>query len=268
MSRLARERAVVALSGEGADELFGGYARQRYDVAMDRFGAVGRRLAPGLLRLVGRRPSARLEARFTMAPGLPRQLDWGRVLGAEAIDRLTPGLSSEDEMLAPYADLAERWRRFAATDPVNGRLEADREVFLPGDLLPKVDRMSMAHSLEVRVPFLGDEVVDLVLPMPGRLKQTLRRDKVVLRRAARELLPPETVGRRKQGFDVPIGAWLRGPLREAAGDLLSAEGVARCGLCSPGEIVALRDAHLAGRLDLGREVWALLVLHHWLGAAS
>ena len=265
MSRLARERVTVALSGEGADEIFGGYARQRYDVALDRIGGIGRRLLPAGMRMAGRPPSERLERRLRMGPGLARQLDWGRFFSAAEIERLTevPPVS-EAEIENTYAELGSRWREWADVDPVNGRLEADRCTFLPGDLLPKVDRMSMAHSLEVRVPYLDNEVVDLVLALPGRLKQSLSRDKILLRKVASGLLPKAGSLRRKRGFEVPIGAWLRGPLRPALTDLLSAAHLADTGVLRAAEVSRLVDEHLGGGRDHGRALWSLMVLSRWL----
>jgi asparagine synthase (glutamine-hydrolysing) len=264
MSQLARRTVTVALSGEGADEIFGGYERQRFDVAFDLLGTVGRRLVPLAMRLLGRPPSARLRERSRMAPGLARQLHWGRIFTASEVDALTTApLASEQAMLAPLAELAERWRRFAATDPINGRLTTDRESFLPGDLLPKVDRMSMAHSLEVRVPFLDNEVVDLVLPLPGRLKATLRRDKILLRRAVDGVIPQTTATRRKQAFATPIDAWLRADLRPAAEELLSPGSVRRRGLLHPHAVATLLDEHFTGCRDHGTALWTLMVLEHW-----
>jgi asparagine synthase (glutamine-hydrolysing) len=265
MSRFARERVTVALSGEGADEVFGGYARQRFDVALDRFGAVGRRMLPSVLRLAGRPPSARLAGRLRMTPGLQRQLDWGRVFSESEIDRLmVVAPATETEMLAVYAELDDGWRRWASVDAVNGRLEADRRTFLPGDLLPKVDRMSMTHSLEVRVPFLDNQVADFVLALPGSFKQTLRHDKILLRRTAAKLLPRTGALRRKRGFEVPIGTWLRGPLRPALLGLLAEETVVRQGLFRPREVVGLVEEHLERRRDCGRALWTLMVLSRWL----
>ena len=166
-------------------------------------------------------------------------------------------------MLEPYEDLAARWRRFAAADPMSGRLAADREIFLPADLLPKVDRMSMAHSLEARVPFLDNEVADFVLPLPGRLKATHFRDKILLRRAVEGLIPRTTATRRKQAFATPIGAWLRGDLKAAMMDHLSPESVRRRGLFSSDVVNAIVGEHLDGCRDHGTALWALLVLEHW-----
>jgi len=265
MSRLARERVTVALSGEGADEIFGGYARQRYDVALDRIGKMGRRLLPTAMLLAGRKSSTRFERRLRMAPGLERQLDWGRLFSSDEIGRLveTPSVN-EAAVHGSYAGLARRWLEWADVDPVNGRLEADRCTFLPGDLLPKVDRMSMAHSLEVRVPYLDNQVADLVLALPGRFKQSMRRDKILLREVASDLLPKAGSLRRKRGFEVPIGAWLRGPLRQALTDQLSAAHVADTGVLRASEVSRLVEEHLAGGHDHGRALWSLMVLSRWL----
>jgi len=265
MSKLARERVTVALSGEGADEIFGGYARQRYDVALDRIGEIGRKLLPTAMLLAGRRPSNRFERRLRMPPGLERQLDWGRFFSSDEIERLVD-ISSVNEAAVhgSYAELARRWLEWADVDPVNGRLEADRCTFLPGDLLPKVDRMSMAHSLEVRVPYLDNEVVDLVLTLPGRLKQNLRRDKILLREVASGLLPEAGSLRRKRGFEVPIGAWLRGPLRPALTDFLSPPHLEGLGVLRASEVSRLVDEHLSGGQDHGRALWLLMVLSRWL----
>ncbi len=265
MSKLAREQVTVALSGEGADEIFGGYARQRYDVALDRIGEVGRKLLPTAMLLAGRKPSTRFERRLRMRPGLERQLDWGRLFSCDEIERLfeTPSVN-EAAVHGSYAELGRRWHAWAEVDPVNGRLEADRCTFLPGDLLPKVDRMSMAHSLEVRVPYLDNEVVDLVLTLPGRLKQNLGRDKILLREVASGLLPKAGSLRRKRGFEVPIGAWLRGPLRPALTDLLSPSHLEGPGGLRASEVSRLVDEHLSGGQDHGRALWSLMVLARWL----
>jgi len=264
MSRLARERVTVALSGEGADEIFGGYARQRYDVAFDRIGEVGRRLLPAAMMLAGKKSSTRFARRLRMTPGLERQLDWGRLFSSDEIEQLveTPFVN-EAAVHGPYAELARQWLEWADVDPVNGRLEADRCTFLPGDLLPKVDRMSMAHSLEVRVPYLDNEVVDLVLALPGRFKQSVRRDKILLREVASGVLPKGGSLRRKRGFEVPIGAWLRGPLRPALTGLLSSPNLAGPGVLRASEVSRLVDEHLAGSRDHGRALWSLMVLSRW-----
>jgi asparagine synthase (glutamine-hydrolysing) len=255
----------VALSGEGADEVFGGYARQRYDVALDRIGGLGRRLLPLAVRLTGRRPSDRLLRRLRMPPGLHRQLDWGRIFSAREIEALFEcDVAGESELRDLHAEFDRAWREWAAVDPVNGRLEADRQTFLPGDLLPKVDRMSMAHSLEVRVPYLDNEVVHLVLPLGGHRKQTIGRDKILLRKVASTLLPRSGALRRKRGFEVPIGGWLRGPLRPALTGILSPDRVARQGILRFSPVERLVEEHLSGAADHGRGLWSLMILSRWV----
>jgi asparagine synthase (glutamine-hydrolysing) len=269
MSKLARERVTVALSGEGADEIFGGYARQRFDVGIDKIGALGRLLLPAALRITGRKTSRRFLRRLEMEPGLQRQLDWGRVVSVEEMDNLVLRSTATDEAIhAPYGDLAERWLDLAATDPVNGRLMTDREVFLPADLLPKVDRMSMAHSLEVRVPYLDNQVVDLMLDARGALKQSFRRDKILLREAASAYLPETASRRAKRGFEVPIGEWLRGSLRPVLLDWLEPGTLDRQEVVRSETVSALVDEHLHGVRNHGKTLWALMVLSRWLEASG
>jgi asparagine synthase (glutamine-hydrolysing) len=259
LSRHARTRVTVALSGEGADEMFGGYPRQRLDAAIDRIGPVGRRLAPAALRAMGRPASPRLRERLGMKPTLSRQLHWSCVFLPEEIDALSldPLPDEQDEALARGFEEAVR------RDPVNARLATDRELYLPGDLLPKVDRMSMAHSLEVRVPYLDEDVADLVLRLPGRMKVRGLQGKVLLRRVAASLLPREIVERKKHGFDVPIGEWLRGSLAPAMRDLLSEAATRRRGLFHPEAVAALVRGHLSGERDHGEALFTLLALEGW-----
>lgn len=265
VSRLARESVTVALSGEGADELFGGYPRQRYDVGLDSIGAVGRRVLPLAFTATGRPVSDRMRARLTMPSGLARQLDWSRVLTAEAIDELAASpLPDEDALLEAHAGLAGEWERMAESDPVNARLMTDRALFLPGDLLPKVDRMSMAVSLEVRVPYLDEDLAEYVMALPGGQKIRGTKGKAVLRSVAKKLLPASILNRPKQGFDVPIGTWLRGPLKERMTDLLSEKTVKRRGLFRPQVVTRWVNEHLEGEAAHAEPLWLLIALEGWM----
>ena len=267
LSRLARERVTVALSGEGADEIFGGYDRQRFDAWLDRIGPWGRRLVPAALTLARRPLSPRLRRRLGMPTGLARQLDWSRVFTAEEIDALTTTPVADEERLHErHADLSARFAERVRIDPINARLSTDRELFLVGDLLPKVDRMSMAHGLEVRVPYLDNEIADFVLPLPGRLKVRRGHVKWLLRRAAATRLGLEAATRPKQGFDVPVSSWLRGPLREALHEYLSPAAVRARGLFRPEVVSRLIAEHEAGARDHGERLWLLLALEGWVSA--
>lgn len=264
MSRFARQRVTVALSGEGADEIFGGYNRQRYDLWLDRVGPWGRRLAPLAMRLAGRRISPALRRRLRLKPGLQRQLDWSRAFGASEIDRLAvEPLASETALNELHAERARQWESRAEQDGIGARLATDRELFLPGDLLPKVDRMSMAHSLESRVPYLDNALVDFAISQPGHRKIRGNEMKWMLRRVAERRLPAAGAHRPKQGFDVPIAAWLREPLREPMQDLLSESTQRRRGLFRPAEVQRLMREHLEGA-DRSLLLWSLIALEGWL----
>jgi asparagine synthase (glutamine-hydrolysing) len=268
LSSLARQTVVVALSGEGADELFGGYDRVRFDRWIDRIGPVGRRLLPRALAMAGRAPSERLRRRLAMPPGLDRQLDWSRTFSVLEIDELCVEPPAEDLVAAHiHRERAERWTERERVDPINARLDVDRELFLPGDLLPKVDRMSMAHSLEVRVPYLDNALADFVMAQPGHRKIRGGTVKWMLRRVAETWLPPGAARVPKVGFDVPVSAWLRGPLREPMADLLSPSSVRRRGLFRPEPVERLVDEHLAGKADHGIRLWTLLSLEGWMRGA-
>jgi asparagine synthase (glutamine-hydrolysing) len=200
-----------------------------------------------------------------MPSGLARQLDWSRVLTADAIDELSASpLPGEDALLDAHAGLAKEWERVAAGDPVNARLMTDRVLFLPGDLLPKVDRMSMAASLEVRVPYLDEDLADYVLALPGSQKIHGTKGKAVLRRVAKRLLPASILNRPKQGFDVPIGAWLRGPLKAPMTDLLSEGTVKRRGLFRPEVVTRWIREHDDGHAAHAEPLWLLVALEGWM----
>lgn len=265
VSRLARAHVTVTLSGEGADELFGGYARQRFDVLLDRLGRAGRWVLPKLAAIAGRPLSARARQRLDQPPGLARQLDWSCLFSPAEVDKLTAvPLPAADAETAESLALAQRWREHATTDALNARLLCDLDLFLPGDLLPKVDRMSMAHGLEVRVPYLDAELAEHVLALPGHVKLDLVRDKRLLREVATGWLPGEFTRRRKHGFDVPIGDWLRGALRETLQDTLGERTVCARGLLSAPAVNQMVKDHLHGHSEHGEQLWCLLVTELWL----
>ena len=124
----------------------------------------------------------------------------------------------------------------------------------------------MAHSLEVRVPYLDNEVAEFVLAQPGSRKVRGRQVKWLLRRFAASLLPAQAAARRKQGFDVPVTQWLRGTLRDALTDYLSEATVRARGLFRPERVTALVDRHLRGEADHGQRLWALMALEGWMQA--
>jgi asparagine synthase (glutamine-hydrolysing) len=143
-------------------------------------------------------------------------------------------------------------------------LEVDTKFYLPNDMLVKVDRASMAHSLEVRVPFLDHELIELVAKMPENLKlNKIGHRKFALKSIMRGRLPKRILRKRKLGFNVPINMWIQGPLRELVLDVLSPHALKRIGILDPKRVEWVINQHLRGKRDLGYQIWSLLILMTW-----
>jgi asparagine synthase (glutamine-hydrolysing) len=265
VSQLAAEDVKVALSGEGGDELFGGYYTYAADLLALRAAPLARLVRP----LVERLPSSSNKAsfdyrakRFVRAAHLPpleRHHGWKEIFSADARAELTGRPSEFDPVDVLRA-------RFAETDGAEllGRLQdVDLGVYLADDLLVKTDRASMAHSLEARVPFLDPVVTNFAFALPTRLKVRGFRKKVLLRRAAAPLLPERIAFGRKRGFSIPAAAWLRGDLESFARETLSAATLARQGFFRREAVVRLLDDHVARREDYSRQLWGLLAFTLW-----
>jgi len=265
VSQLAAEDVKVALSGEGGDELFGGYYTYAADLLAQRVGWT----APLIRPIVERLPSSSARAsfdyrakRFVRAAHLPpleRHHGWKEIFSAEARAELTGRRSDFDPV-----DLLRA--RFAETEGAGllARLQdVDLGTYLVDDLLVKTDRASMAHSLEARVPFLDPVVTNFALGLPNRHKVRGLRKKVLLRKAAAPLVPAELLRRRKRGFSIPAAAWLRGELEPFARDTLAAGTLHRQGFFRPEAVTRLIDDHVAGRQDLSRQLWGLLSFTLW-----
>lgn len=241
MSRFAAERLKVVLGGEGADELFGGYARYRNYAWADRLTG-HKRLSAALPLPVRAPPLFRDEAR-------------ARLLG----DRFIPGSALDSE-----ARLRHDFDSFRTAGAVNAALYADLRGWLVDDLLMKVDKMGMLASIEARVPYLDPALIAGVMALDGREKVGPRSTKRVLRRLAARLLPREILERPKQGFTVPVGAWLTGPLRARFEEVALTPGPADAWL-SPKTIRPLWERHQA-RGDLGLKLWSILIFRWWTAA--
>ena len=265
VSKLAAEHVKVALSGEGGDELFGGYYTYTADLLASRYGALARLARP----LVERLPSSSAKAsfdykakRFVRAAHLPpleRHHAWKEIFSAEARTELT-GRRSEFDPL----DLLRT--RFAETEgaEVLARLQdVDLGIYLVDDLLAKTDRASMAHSLEARVPFLDPLVTNFALALPTEHKARGLRKKVLLRKAVAPLVPAPLLRRRKRGFSIPAAAWLRGDLEPFARDTLSSDTLRRQGFFDPGVVRRTLEDHVSGKQDLSRQLWGLLAFTLW-----
>ncbi len=270
LSRMTARHVTVALSGEGADEIFGGY--QTY--LADRYAALARRAPRVLLRaaydVVRRIPVS--DEKIGLEYKLKRFLS-GALLPRDEAHFYWNGTFSNSEQRAlgggpspqPLSQLCAALTGLPSqADIVNRYLFVDQHYYLPDDILYKCDRMSMAHSLEVRPPFLDHRIVEFAAHLPSSLKIKGRSTKHILRALVRKRLPPAILERRKEGLDIPAHEWLRGPLRPLLLDTLSPESVAQTGLFSPQAISALVDRHLARRANLGYHLWGLLTLHLWI----
>jgi len=265
VSQLAAQDVKVALSGEGGDELFGGYYTYVADLLALRAG-----WAAGLARpVVERLPSSSARAsfdykakRFVRAARLPpleRHHAWKEIFSPDARAELT-GRSNGFDPVDLYRE------RFAETEGAEllARLQdVDLGIYLVDDLLVKTDRASMAHSLEARVPYLDPAVTNLALALPTKQRVRGFRKKVLLRKAAAPLLPKEIVRGKKRGFSIPAAAWLRGELEPFARETLSAETLRRQGFFRPEAVERLIDRHVAGEEDLSRQLWGLLSFTLW-----
>ncbi|MFN2468586.1 MAG: asparagine synthase (glutamine-hydrolyzing) [Gaiellaceae bacterium] len=269
--RAAAEHVKVALAGEGGDEVFGGYSRFAWDRHAARLQRVlpTRVLAGALEPLLGARaarggrkslPRRALKLlRHASLPEAERYFSWFALLSEEAKAELLP-------VPAPASRIfAELFGEAPAGLTRLGRLQyVDLRTMVPKEILFKADRMSMAHSLELRVPLLDHEVVAAGLGLPDAEKVRGVETKRALRRLVERRLPRSIARRPKQGFEVPIDRWLRGELRETACELLAEERLRRHGLVDPKAAGRLLRRHLDGEAELGLPVYALVVLELWL----
>lgn len=275
LSAFTREHVTVALGGDGGDELFLGYPTFQAELLASRLeGPAGRWLGWAVGEVARRIPvgSSYFSFQFKLerlAVGLGhaaahRHQRWMSSFLPEALPEvLKPtGFDAEDQV-AVNGLLA----RFAA--PPGSRDDFDRltaqylRMYLAGDVLTKVDRASMAHGLEVRAPFLDREVVELALGVSWRHKLRRGQTKHLLKRLAERWLPSEIVHRKKQGFAVPIAAWVRGPLRDWAQDLLARDRLVRQGVFDPEVVQRILQSHLRGEADHRKPLWTLLAFQTW-----
>jgi len=266
VSQLAAADVKVALSGEGGDELFGGYYTYTADLLADRLRPLARAARPFVERLPSSSARASFDykaKRFVRAAHLPpleRHYGWKEIFTADVRAELTG-------YPAAGADPLDVWReRYAETEGATelARLQdVDFGIYLVDDLLVKTDRASMAHSLEARVPFLDTAITNFAFTLPTRHKVRGLAKKVLLRKAAEPLLPREIVHGKKRGFSIPAAAWLRGGLEPFAREVLSPDVLRRQGFFRPEVVARVLDDHVSGHEDLSRQLWGLLAFTLW-----
>lgn len=275
LSAFARERVTVAVGGDGGDELFAGYPmHQAHQVA----------------RYARRIPAPVRGAIRTMAGLLPVSHDnfslgfklqtFLRGAGEEAPMNHALWMSSfnadeqrtllrEDVWAASgrgantWSDVMAAWEGSEGASPLARATHLDATMYLPNDILTKVDRASMRVALEVRAPFLARDVVELAFAVPDSFRMKGTTGKRMLRDAVRDLVPPEIIDRPKKGFGIPVAAWLNGPLREIVQDTFAKDAIERAGFFNHAEIRRMLDAHIARRADFRKPLWTLLVFELW-----
>jgi asparagine synthase (glutamine-hydrolysing) len=277
VSRAARETLTVMLSGMGGDEVFAGYPRQmamKIASALDPVPTLLRRplmktvasILPGGLpgKLTAPLRNAKKFARSAALDFENRYMGYGTYFTDDAKERLyTDEMRVAVRGLDAYSHHRRYFERVKTAAPLNRLLYVDLKTFLPCLNLTTTDKTSMAANLEVRVPFLNYELVEMAARMPTRLKLRGLKRKYILKRMAEKLLPKEVVWRKKAGFGAPIRSWLRGALRPMVDDLLSEETVKKRGLFNPQEVRRIIAANLSGREDYNLQVFQLLTLELW-----
>lgn len=271
VSKLAREYVTVVLSGDGGDELFAGYTRYVVDKKRSGLARLPRFVREGFMRPVSERlPHGALGRNYL------------RNVSLEPVDRYIDSISHITDLNKSflytkdffakldkngYSAGVKLFRSFAEKVDtgvgVDTLLYLDSKTYLPGDILTKVDRMSMAVSLEARVPLLDHKLIDFVTGIPASLKLKGYETKHIFKSAVRGLVPDEILDRPKQGFGVPIGTWINQTLQSRIHETLMSQVARQRGIVEPAYITLLLDEHERGRRDHSSMLWALFVLELW-----
>jgi asparagine synthase (glutamine-hydrolysing) len=274
ISKLARQYVTVALAGDGGDELFGGYDTYKaFKIAR------AYRKIPGFLRkgLVGpavrklpaseKRLSFEFKAKKFVAGAeypfeIANTLWWGAYSPAQKERLFAPGLRAHLSA-DPFAPIAAQSAFTKAADPLDRLAYLDLKLYLQDDLLVKVDRMSMANSLEIRVPFLDYTFVEFAATVPSRLKLKGMASKYILKKAMESRLPKEILTKKKIGFDIPLGPWIRKELRAFTLDTLAPDRLKRHGYFEPAFVQKVLDEHMAGSHNHRQLLWPLIIFQFW-----
>jgi len=274
VSRLAADHVKVVLTGEGSDETLAGYNRYRATVLQMAVGGQYERLVPGAVRAAVRRgvealPAGRLRQKLGRTV-LTRSADLDTLYfdnfavfaRAEQPALLSREMRERTDDVDPYAAYHAALARTDARSLLNKLLYADTKTYLH-ELLMKQDQMSMAASIESRVPFLDHPLVEFAARLPDRMKLRGMTTKYVLRKAMRDHLPPEILGRKKMGFPVPVGAWFRGPFRPLLNEFVLGDRALARNLFDPAALRSLVGRHVVAGENHSERLWALVTLEMW-----
>lgn len=274
VSKLARQQVTVALSGDGGDENFAGYEKYYVDDVENRI----RRNIPRFVRksffpfgasLLSRGHRTVLRKGATLLNTLSHEPDYGFYLtNTDFDDRLwneavNDDVKKEIDGYDPFEVTGHYYRKADTDNHLSRILYADLKTYLPGDILVKVDRMSMAHSLEVRAPILDHKVIEFAASIPPHLKYNRGEKKYVLKHTFGTILPREVMYRRKMGFSVPLAEWFRGELKDFTQKTLFASNAGLGHFFNSGPIRRVWDVHQSGKRNYATPLWSLLMFELW-----
>ena len=275
VSQEAARFVKVALTGLGGDELFGGYRRHLGVRIGDAYAHVPRCVREGLIdTLIRRLPEPKSSndrvdhlKRFSRASSLPAsgryQDSMASLPAAERLRLYLKGVAAHIDTNATRAMLTETFDGFRYGTSVDRALKTDLRWYLPDDVLTLTDRLSMWHSLELRVPYLDYHLVEEVMTTPSHLKIRGLNQKHILKEVASKWLPESVIRHPKQGFEAPMGRWLRGPLKGVMEDALTSSALTSTGIFDPNEVARLKHEHLSGARKHSKALFSLLMFHLW-----
>ena len=269
VSKLARQHVKVVLSGDGGDELFAGYTRYVTDRKRRGFTLLPRVIREGMMqRLSAKLPHGTRGRNYIHNVALDpvhRYLD--SVSTFTGLNRQLLYTDDFKQQLGTNGGVIEEFRAYAAKvntgEPLDQLLHIDSKTYLPGDILTKVDRMSMAVSLEARVPLLDHKLIEFVMRIPASMKMSGLETKYIFKKAVNDLVPHEILNRSKQGFGMPIHQWINEQLREPIRDTLHGIRARQRGYVNPHYLDVLLDEHERGRRDHSYALWSLFMLELW-----
>src|SRR5262245_804292 len=274
--RIAKDEVVVVLSGEGGDEIFAGYETYAALKATKWFRSVPRWIRQSLIApLVNRLPVSDKKLslefklkRFLGGQDLSPELAhlWWRIVLTEAqkMEMYTPQVLEQFAPSASERFFVNEFKRACAKEDLSRVMQIDNSIFLPDDLMIKNDRMSMAHSLEARVPMTDTELVRSMAQVPARIRLPGLRKKNIMRRAMEGILPAEILNKKKVGLEMPYSRWFKNELKDLIERYLGPKNISDRSLFRPEAVQSLVEGHMAGRRDNGRALWGLLNYMVWL----